>query len=376
MSMSSPSSLFLVVVCTLFLTSPAPAELLPAVHVVIEPATEATPRADTATLVELENGRLLVVYQKYHAGAKAGNDEGYCNLWSKTSDDGGQTWKDPRLVVDVDQGDVNVMNAMLLKIDQKKLLLVCHRYHHPKPSTSTAVVYRSVDGGQTFSKVTNIWQRPPTYRVAIPPLNRLASGRILLAFADRYNDYQYRSMTAHSDDEGQTWTISAHDVKLPKRGALEPSVAELPDGSLLMSIRTQLGGPYFARSMDQGVRWSAPQFGGLEGGESGTCLRRIPDSERLVLFFNNSKYVPGHHHYGERTPLTVAISDDHGHQWRILGNLADRKDTEYTNLDCLFASSGQCLLTYMYAEPAWNRTQIDLRAAIFDTRLLLEDPAP
>ena len=376
MSISSQSYIFVVAAYTLFFTPPAPAKLLPAVHVVIEPATKATPRADTATSVELANGRLFVVYQKYHAGAKSGNDEGYCNLWSKSSDDGGHTWKDPRLVVDVDQGDVNVMNAMLLKLDQDRLLLVCHRYHDPKPSTSTAVVYRSVDAGKTFSKLSNVWQRPPTYRVAIPPLNRLASGRILLAFADRYNNHQYRSMTTYSDDDGETWTASTHRVKLPKRGALEPSVAQLPDGSLLMSIRTQLGGPYLARSIDQGVTWSAAQFSGLEGGESGTCLRRIPNSERLVLFFNNSKYVPGHHHYGERTPLTVAVSDDHGHQWRILGNLADRKDTEYTNLDCLFASNGKCVLTYMYAQPAWNRQHIDLRAAVFDIQLLLDDPAP
>jgi len=352
--------------CVCLLVRTASAALFPAVHVVIEPASKIVPRADTATAVELSDGRLLVVYQKYHAGQKSGHDEGYCNIWSKSSNDGGRTWNNLRLLIDVAQGDVNVMNPMLLKLSPRELLLICHRYHHPKPSTSTAVVFRSTDGGTTFSKLAKAWERPPTYRVAIPPLNRLASGRILLAFADGNDNHHFRSMTTYSDDGGRTWTESNHQVQLPKRGALEPSVAQLHNGTLLMSIRTQLGGPYFARSKDQGVTWSAARFSGLEGGESGTCLKRIPNSNRLVLFFNNSKYIPEHHHSGERTPLTVAISDDDGHHWHIVGNLADRQDAEYTNLDCLFTSNGSGLLTYMYAQPAWNRQRIDLRAAVFD----------
>lgn len=362
------ASMFLSAVCCLSsLAYSACAELLPATHVVIEAASATTPRADTASIVELADGRLIVAYQKYHAGDRSGQDAGYCNIWSKTSDDGGHTWKHPRLLVDVSEGDVNVMNPMLLRLDRNEVILVCHRYHPPKPSTSTAVLLRSTDGGNTFAEESNIWERPDAYRVAIPPLNRLACGRILLAFSNGKGMGPYEVMTTYSDDNAKTWTERPHRVRLPKRGALEPSVAELPDRSLLMSIRTQLGGPYLSRSTDRGVSWSKARFSGLEGGESGTCLRRIPNSDRLVLFFNNSKFIPtGHHHYGERTPLTVAASDDGGHDWRVLGNLAEQPDTEYTNLDCTFDSRGKAILTYMFAKPAWNRRRIDLRAAIID----------
>ena len=37
---------------------------------------------------------------------------------------------------------------------------------------------------------------------------------------------------------------------------------------------------------------------------------------------------------------------------------------EYTNLDCFFTESGNAILTYMYAEPAWNREAIHLKAAL------------
>jgi len=132
-----------------------------------------------------------------------------------------------------------------------------------------------------------------------------------------------------------------------------------------MSIRTQLGGPYIAHSKDEGQSWSEAKFSGLEGGESGTCLRRIPGTDDLVLFFNNSKYVPeGHHHYGERTPLSAAISRDGGHTWQLIGHLASDAKAEFTNLDCVFTKDGHAVLTYMYVNPAWNRRQVELRAAI------------
>jgi len=108
---------------------------------------------------------------------------------------------------------------------------------------------------------------------------------------------------------------------------------------------------------------SEATFSGLGGGESCTCLRRIPGTKDVVLFWNHSEYKE-HHHYGERTPLTAAISSDNGESWRIIGNIADDPEAEYTNLDCFFTSKGKAILTYMVAKPAWNRDQISLRAAL------------
>jgi len=153
---------------------------------------------------------------------------------------------------------------------------------------------------------------------------------------------------------------------------MEPSVAQLPGGMLVMSLRTQLGGPCLCRSTDGGETWTKPTFSGLEGGESCTCLRPIPGTGRLLLLWNNSRYIPkGHHHYGERTPLTAAVSSDRGETWRVLGNIAEGAQDEYTNLDCLFTSRGTAVITYMLARPAWNRSKISLHAAVVDKEWFL-----
>jgi sialidase-1 len=230
-------------------------------------------------------------------------------------------------------------------------------------------VFRSEDEGRTFVEEGSIWKRPDSYRVAIPPVIQLSSRRLLLPFCGRGGDHFPKSFAAgcyYSDDDGKSWALSRGRINLPKRGAMEPSVAELDDGTLLMSLRTQLGGPFLSRSTDGGDSWTPAQFSGLEGGESGTCLKRIPRTNRLLLLWNNSKYVPNHHHFGERTPLSAAVSDDDGKTWRKVGTIGDDPQAEYTNLECCFTSQGKAVITYMFAKPAWNRHRIDLRAAIVD----------
>ena len=338
-------------------------------HVIIEASGPQMPRADTASMVELADGRLMVVYQRYEATEKSGRDEGFCRIWSKQSRDGGRTWGSARMLVDVVEGDVNVMNPELVRLTSGGLLLICHRYHPPKPSTSTCIVFRSEDDGRTFVEEGSIWKRPDSYRVAIPPVLQLSSNRILLPFCARGGDHFPKNFAAGcycSDDDGKSWTLCRGRINLPKRGAMEPSVAELDDGTLVMSLRTQLGGPFLSRSTDGGNSWTPAQFTGLEGGESGTCLKRIPGSNRLLLLWNNSKYLPNHHHFGERTPLSAAVSDDGGKTWRKVGTIGDDPQAEYTNLECCFTSQGKAVITYMFAKPAWNRHRIDLRAAVVD----------
>lgn len=339
-------------------------------HVVIEPSGPSMPRADTASMVELSDGRLMIVYQRYEATDRSGRDAGFCRIWSKESGDGGRTWGNARLLVDVAEGDVNVMNPQLVQLTSGDLLLICHRMHPPKPSTSTCVVLRSKDEGRTFVEEGFIWKRPDSYRVAIPPVIQLSSGRIVLPFCGRGGDHFPKNFAAtcyYSDDEGKSWTMSRALITLPKRGAMEPSVAQLEEGTLVMTLRTQLGGPFLSRSTDGGESWTEAQFTGLEGGESGTCLKRIPGTNRLLLFWNNSTYIPaGHHHFGERTPLSAAVSDDRGKTWRKVLTIGDDPEAEYTNLECCFTSQGKAILTYMFAKPAWNRKRIDLRTALVD----------
>lgn len=335
-------------------------------HVVIEPATKDTPRSDTASIARLSDTRIMVVYHKYESGERSGHDHGVCRIWSKVSDDDGKTWNQPRMLVDVAEGDMNVQAPALLRTQSGRLLLVCLRAH-PKSKSSTMCLLESLDGGETFAPRDPLWSRSEGQWLqgGTSSLLELKSGRLLLPYHGGSGDQfrqKNRAWCLTSDDGGARWQRS-EPIDLAKRGAMEASVAQFDDETLLMSLRTQLGGPFLSRSVDQGRTWSKPVFSGLEGGESGTCLRRLPGSDDVVLFFNNSKYQPGHHHFGERTPLACARSADRGQTWKIIGNVAEDPAAEYTNLDCFFTSKGDAILTYMYAKPAWNRDRIQLNAA-------------
>ena len=336
-------------------------------HVVIEPATKDTPRSDTASIAQLPNDQLMVVYHKYESGQRSGHDHGTCRIWSKVSDDFGKTWHQPRMLIDVAEGDMNVQAPALLNTKANDLLLVSLRAH-PESNSSTMCLFESADGGKTFSERGSLWRRSKGQRLqgGASSLLELESGRLLLPYHGGSGN-QFRQKNSawclYSHDSGTTWKQS-DPIDLPKRGAMEASVAQLDDQTLLMSLRTQLGGPFLSRSADEGETWSKPVFSGLEGGESGTCLRRLPGSKDVVLFFNNSNYDNSHHHFGERTPLTCARSTDRGRTWRLIGTIASAANAEYTNLDCFFTPEGNAILTYMYAKPAWNRDQIHLRAAL------------
>src|SRR5437868_1380385 len=135
-------------------------------------------------------------------------------------------------------------------------------------------LFRSLDKGQNWVEQAPIWEKSQGIRLqgGCASLIRLESGRILCpVFGNDINaaDYfaateQLKAWCYHSDDNGKTWHEGSGKVSLPKRGAMEPSVAELTDGTLVMTLRSQLGFVYVSRSDDHGETWSEPWSSGLE----------------------------------------------------------------------------------------------------------------
>ena len=155
---------------------------------------------------------------------------------------------------------------------------------------------------------------------------------------------------------------------------MEPSIAVLEDGSLRMSMRSQLGSVFISESHDAGESWSPPQTTGLKSPESCTVLARVPGSNRMILCWNDSTYVPTHHHYGLRTPLSLAASDDAGKSWTKLFDIEDGEYMEYTNLSWFFRSDGDGIVTYLESEGtpdgSFGRSGMSLKAAIIPGSML------
>lgn len=106
-----------------------------------------------------------------------------------------------------------------------------------------------------------------------------------------------------STDGGKTWTRFGK-VKT-STVAHEPSIAELPNGDIMMILRTGDGFLWQAFSKDKGQTWSDAEKTDIVAVRSSHNLFRLNDG-RILLTHNPSKTV--------RTPLTMRISAD-GKQW-------------------------------------------------------------
>jgi hypothetical protein len=134
---------------------------------------------------------------------------------------------------------------------------------------------------------------------------RLSTGELLIP-THRLDPLPYVSSVWISSDEGKTWTRGS-EVSVPgKTGAAEPSIAELPDGQIVMSLRTNDGRVWLARSKDRGHSWSPAERTELVGAASSSNLF-CTSNGRLVLTYNSST--------PDRTQLSLRVSEDAGHTW-------------------------------------------------------------
>ena len=160
---------------------------------------------------------------------------------AKRSYDGGITWQDEQRLVACNPLDNSLQAPALRKLRNGHVLLVCLRGHASGESI-TMDLFRSTDGGDSCQPQPSIWQKSSGQWLqgGSTSLLQLRSGRLLFHFMGDWNTRQHNVVyCCYSDDDGQTWTRSNQPLDLPMRGAMKASVAELPDGELAMSHRTQ-----------------------------------------------------------------------------------------------------------------------------------------
>jgi len=346
-------------------------------YVMIEEARPEMPRADTATVAELSPGHLYMVYHRYRPNKLGGSDFGRASIWAQESTDDGRTWGGAREIIPDRKEDLSVLMPAVCRLPSGELLLLANRIHGR--SSTSMELYRSKDGGRAWRFDRAIWSRSKGQWLqgGAAQLLRLGNGRLIFPVHGGTGDQESQKNDAWcylSDDEGRSWHRSKDTIKLPMRGAMEASIAERGDGELVLSLRTQLGGPFITRSIDGGETWSPAQPSGLVGPESCTCLRRIPGTNLLALFWNNSPYLSNHHHYGERTPLSVAVSGDGGRSWKKVGDIETDKGSSYSDLNCTFTSSGRAVVTYWVMKPAWQTRAISLKCAVIPKEWFLGPP--
>ena len=313
----------------LFLSRPAGLARTKDVSTLLWKATKKNPRYTEGSIVELANGSLLFAVTEFQ---DSGSDFAKAHIVGRVSNDGGQTWSEPR-ELQKNTGGMNVMSVTLRRVGSDIAMFYLQKND---VNDLDMFVRTSEDEAKTFGKPTLVTANSGYHVINNDRVTQLSSGRLLVPAASTLDVKTVNHFVSHcyiSDDGGKTWRNGKGHVDAPKRGAMEPEVVELDDGRILMIMRTQLGYIGKSYSSDGGETWSTLESLGVRAPEAPSTMRRIPSTGDLVLIFNDT-FTPGAGHGGKRTPLTAAVSSDEGLTWKNVGNLeADaRKTFSYTSL--------------------------------------------
>lgn len=325
-----------------------PEDLRPADGAIVgyfQAATPAAPRVSEGDMVVLKDGRLLCVYSHYHAGE--GWDLSPAHLAATTSDDGGRTWSAPHRTIGMEEGSAdNVMSVSLLRASAGDLL-IAYADQTPEMKARGMVLRRSGDDGRTWSPRQSISpENGNIHQANNASLVPLESGRIVLAMREYVDGIRW-PYALFSDDDGRTWQAGQHvpdpgltDEQQRGQNVNEPSICELADGRLFMTMRSIAGGQFFSWSGDRGETWTKPVLSPLRGACSPAILRRIPQSDDVLALFT--------YHYGNRTRLLSAVSSDGGLTWRHLKRVERSEYHGYGYASCIFVGD-HVLFGYMHS---------------------------
>lgn len=247
------------------------------------------------------------------------------------SDDGGKTWgksqviNDAPRVSDFDPGFLNAGNHTLLFFSNGRWTDLPspgpRKQGRPHVGVDSfhILLMKSDDQGKSWSTPREVGAEPG-WNCRSNGI-KLKNGTLLIP--THHLKYPHKSSVLLSSNGGQTWTMGP-EIETPGNvGSAEPSVAELPDGTLVMVLRTTDGNLWLVRSDDHGYTWLPPEQQNLPAATSSANLI-CTSSGKLVLTHNPTKP-------RLRTQLTMRFSDDGGRTWSaplIIAEVAPASDSE------------------------------------------------
>ena len=324
------------------------------------PSGRAHFRNDWPLVFPLQHGRLMLVWCEYYATSPEQvlterrsnySDPAACRISAKISTDKGRTWSETFTLQD-NTARLNVKHPNLLRLssDPNKILLffTSRRVDGGKGGDIRIFMKQSTNECESWSKPVQISTLGGTHFLMADRVFQSPSGRILLPTFQSDEWFPFDAFCYYSDDDAKTWHISKTKMSLPDHGAQEPSMVRLKSGSLLAVLRTSLGTIYKSHSHDEGETWSRPVSTGLAAPASTPLIKRLPDSNDLLLVWNNT-YDPKHpdfqNGHGPRNPLTSAISTDEGETWQNIKIIEDRNPGATSTPAVTFVGD-EALLTY------------------------------
>jgi sialidase-1 len=287
-------------------------------EIVVAPAGPQNPRNSEAAIIALEDGSLLLGWTEFYAGDEG--DAAPAQIVGRVSIDGGSTWGEKYTLVENDGGR-NVMEVNFLRLKGGDIaLFYCQKNHEwtersPELGDCRIMMRTSGDEGKTWSSARQLSPSNQSTGLTNGRCIRLRTGRILLEAYEAYKGGD--SYCCLSNDDGKTWRDSP---RIGRGDFYEPACVELKDGTVMMLMRTELGGQYKSLSKDGGESWGEPLPAPLVGTGAPASISRISTTGDLLAIWNHN---PGAKY---RNPLTAAVSKDEGETWQHFRNIEEAPD--------------------------------------------------
>jgi len=282
------------------------------------------------------------------------------------SSDNGDTWSEAKPILDFDKNEPDTLgngvgDPAILVDAQTKTIFVAGLWSKGNrgwkgsgpgispDETGQLVLTKSTDDGLTWSKPINITPhiigRDRNWRLFFcGPGNgiQLRDGTLVFAAQFREAAGPPHSCFLYSTDHGETWTVSPPAIPHDPPTS-EAQVAELPDGSLLLTMRDE------SRSFQRAwARWTwinprSPQSPGQWSKHwsvlpDPVCQASLISGPDGLLIFSNPASATA-----DRIALTVRSSSDGGHTWTD-GLLLEPGDAMYSSLTLL--NDGRVAILY------------------------------
>ncbi len=306
-------------------------------------------------LVTTTKGTLVAVFDLRHTGS--GDLPGDIDVAMMRSTDQGVTWEPMKTILDFDKNEKdsrgNGVGDPAILVDRKtgRLFVAAlwskgnRAWHGSGPGltpgfipeeTGQFVLTRSDDDGVTWSGPINITGtikgRDPKWRLFFNgPGNgiQLRDGTLIFAAQYRAADGPPHSCFIYSKDGGETWSVSPAAIA-DKPPTSEAQIAELSDGSLLLSMRdeSRSGKRAWAKFTWKddiaGGKWSEHWLDLPDP----TCMASLIRHPSGALLFSNPNSAK------HRVAMTVRTSDDDGKTWSA-GRLLDPRGSMYSSMTVL-----------------------------------------
>ncbi len=249
---------------------------------------------------------------------------GKIDIVARRSEDGGRTWGETVTIAPYDS--IGGCGDPALVVDEKRGNVLCIFTHGNglwQKEPGQISVAHSADGGKSWSKAININPqilsdeegtpgklKTQTMFASSGRALQLRDGRLMFALVARLEGAKrFLNYAIYSDDGGYTWRASAPAY----RDGDEAKIAELADGTLMMSIRVREEGPRkFVFSKDRGETWSEMvENPDISDPACNGDLITVKDGTRNVMLHS----LPGAP--DDRRDVSVYASFDEGRTWPV-----------------------------------------------------------